>query len=451
MQSLRIRELEIRNFRGIECSQLQFDDANILVGNNGSGKTATLAAIARLLPAMRQETRLFLDADFRMDESWTAQTITLNYKIEIDDQEIDLEISGNRKNTGVSRSHINDQAASIIDFKVSDEEKLSAWLTSAGQPTQRIVRYGWEGGRVVPINLDVQGSSTHAATSEKEEMGHFDSLRARLVELHTSSELGEIVGENYPDLEANVLATTNLLLGVERFSKVRIGYAKQVMLGTPDGGIQPFTEVSGGEKSVIHLAMALEQEARKKSQILILEEPETMLHPLIQGDLVQIVRDRIPHAQIFVTTHSPYIFQNQIEDSAVLIPSTGGSGKTFERYDPRNWLVGYPSFAEINYRAYQVYTTDFHNELYGALQDHVGSTSNSVDRFLDQKGITRKNRTWRKQTDSVVKAQTVTLSTYIRHAIHHPENVHNTKFTTAELEQSTKSLISALQVARGNP
>ena len=103
MQSLRIRELEIRNFRGIECSQLQFDDANILVGNNGSGKTATLAAIARLLPAMRQETRLFLDADFRMDESWTAQTITLNCKIEIDDQEIDLEVSGNRKNTG-SRS-----------------------------------------------------------------------------------------------------------------------------------------------------------------------------------------------------------------------------------------------------------------------------------------------------------------------------------------------------------
>jgi len=34
----------------------------------------------------------------------------------------------------------------------------------------------------------------------------------------------------------------------------------------------------------------------------------------------------------------------------------------------------------------------------------------------------------------------VSLATYIRHSIHHPENTNNAKFTAEELEESIKTL-----------
>ena len=42
-------------------------------------------------------------------------------------------------------------------------------------------------------------------------------------------------------------------------------------------------------------------------------------------------------------------------------------------------------------------------------------------------------------------ATDVTLCTYVRHQIHHPENIENDKFSDAELKQSIELLIHTIK------
>jgi predicted ATP-dependent endonuclease of OLD family len=76
---IKISRLIIKNFRGIRNADIAFSDTNFLVGNNGTGKTSCLAAIARLMPILRGEKRIFLDGDFLFNTNDNAEPIELTY------------------------------------------------------------------------------------------------------------------------------------------------------------------------------------------------------------------------------------------------------------------------------------------------------------------------------------------------------------------------------------
>lgn len=153
--NLRLKKLTIENFRGISNAEVTFGEFNFLVGDNGTGKTTLLAAIARLMPALRQEDRIFLDADFSFNSLNNAESIKLIYDVAIipdDDSSnnLTIELIGERQNTGISRSHLNDQqsAKTIINFSNKESaEKLLIPLTDKGILKQRVTRNGWGGGR----------------------------------------------------------------------------------------------------------------------------------------------------------------------------------------------------------------------------------------------------------------------------------------------------------------
>lgn len=82
------------------------------------------------------------------------------------------------------------------------------------------------------------------------------------------------------------------------------------------------------------------------------------------------------------------------------------------------------SYSEINYEVFEIPTNDYHNELYGFLEDV------HADKL---KGLIKNKRWINKKTN---KTEEVSLATYIRHSIHHPENNLNIKFTDKELKMS---------------
>jgi hypothetical protein len=58
-----------------------------------------------------------------------------------------------------------------------------------------------------------------------------------------------------------------------------------------------------------------------------------------------------------------------------------------------------------------------------------------------------KTKKWKKLRGGVVQPERdVTLPTYIRNFIHHPENTNNTKYTDIELENSIGVLIPFLNI-----
>jgi hypothetical protein len=104
-----------------------------------------------------------------------------------------------------------------------------------------------------------------------------------------------------------------------------------------------------------------------------------------------------------------------------------------------------PSWGEINFVAYDMATVEYHNELYGWLQEHYGLVNEGdVESFLFTKGVTA-SKIWIRLKDRKKQSPSkVTLCTYVRNSIHHPENPHNPRFTELELMTSISILRNAM-------
>jgi hypothetical protein len=103
-----------------------------------------------------------------------------------------------------------------------------------------------------------------------------------------------------------------------------------------------------------------------------------------------------------------------------------------------------PTLAEIGYFAFNIISSDFHNELYGYIEERIlqNSQNNRFDAWLQANcSISPTKYRIRVKRDNTCTTEQVTLMTYIRHAIHHPENTFNQPFTLFELEQSIKEML----------
>jgi len=105
-----------------------------------------------------------------------------------------------------------------------------------------------------------------------------------------------------------------------------------------------------------------------------------------------------------------------------------------------------PSWGEINYSAYDLPTIEFHNELYGYIQETQQKYAiDQIEAYFTSKNIT-KSKKWAKIVSG--QAQTpedVTLMTFVRNSIHHPENTNNGEYTSQELKSSIDELIKLVR------
>lgn len=160
-------------------------------------------------------------------------------------------------------------------------------------------------------------------------------------------------------------------------------------------------------------------------------------------------------SQIFIVTHSPYLLKQYRKDThSIWLFSKNGSyneAKQGEELD----LFGSssPTWGEINYYAYGIPSVEFHNELYGFIQaraiieDDSNYKEEAFDIYLKNHNINlRQDKHYNKlRRDSSVISYEVTLPTYIRNLIHHPENTNNQQYSEVELEESIKCLIDILR------
>ena len=186
--------------------------------------------------------------------------------------------------------------------------------------------------------------------------------------------------------------------------------------------------------------------------ILMLDEPETWLHPSAQlrlGDAISRIGE---HEQVFVVTHSPYLIRKFDSKNHLLTVLTGkGDARKIDSSTNFGLFgVGEPTWGEINYKAFQVCSNDFHNELYGYVQRYLDgrktdgspASEKELNNYLCEEMGIEENKTWvRKPTFSYP----VTLPVYIRNSIHHPENHLNTVPSAQELDESTKLLFRVVE------
>lgn len=196
---------------------------------------------------------------------------------------------------------------------------------------------------------------------------------------------------------------------------------------------------------------ALADTSSPKPLILLLDEPETWLHPTAQLRLADALSAIAKQEQVFLITHSPYLIRKFDANNHQLAVFTGqGADRDVRNSASMGMLgTGEPTWGEINYRAFGICSHEFHNELYGYVQKHLDdqrsddrpTKEKELDDFLVASGFARTKQWARSQT--VIHATTV--SVYIRNSIHHPENELNTVATDAEFEESTRMLVALVE------
>lgn len=202
----------------------------------------------------------------------------------------------------------------------------------------------------------------------------------------------------------------------------------------------PINKRGSGVKRLILLnffraeAERIADEIGNSGIIYAIEEPETSQHFKNQRILLSAFKQlsQNPNTQIILTTHSPIVVKTLDYGNIRLIVDTE-DGKKVINVEPN--MLAYKSLNEINYLAYEDISEEYHDELYGYLLylDQLSAYNSGLE-----------TRKYIKEYKGKIIEQQVTLTDYIRHQIHHPENKNNILFTREELTTSISLMRSFL-------
>lgn len=240
----------------------------------------------------------------------------------------------------------------------------------------------------------------------------------------------EKLQEMSPDIASTlnpVIPTASSLKWAEVFKSVSIASDENI----------PINKRGSGSKRLILLNFFRAEVERRQGEvnatsvIYAIEEPETSQHTENQRKLIHALLElaQAPSTQVIITTHSAPIVRELNLYNIRLIRNENGE-KIVENVS-RNQLP-YPSLNEVNYLAFSEISAEYHDELYGYI-DEQG--------WQNEYKLGKPTRTYiRLNRDGTTKAEQKILSEYIRHVIHHPENINNVRFTLEELRQSIEMM-----------
>ena len=295
-------------------------------------------------------------------------------------------------------------------------------------------------------NLDEEKKGEILKNISGEYFKTVDEITASNAGAKTATDLKDFFGnDEYENLKIDLL---NLL----------IPYSNAFFTIRKDDDINQISikDLGSGIEIILTLLLLKNIAGASKGKIVyLIDEPELHLHPKAQEKLLDLLLEESKDKQIFISTHSPYMFKGSIGAGANLLLLKRDETNEIQLVNARSegWgLFGEvsPTWGEINWFAYNLSTVDFHNELYGFLQskaideDEENSRERHFDQWLNSKGI-EANKQWIKEIRGVAQApQNRTLQTFIRNSIHHPENEHNEKYTNEELKLSIQQMIDLL-------
>lgn len=174
-----------------------------------------------------------------------------------------------------------------------------------------------------------------------------------------------------------------------------------------------------------------------KGIIYAIEEPETSQHNANQQILIEALRNlsQSNNTQVVLTTHSAYMVKHLNFDNLRIIIDDDHGFKEIKGALPVQ--LQYPSLNEVNYIAFDDASEEYHDELWAYIE---------FQQWKDEYKQEKKTRDYiRILNNGSQKTEQKTLTEYIRHIIHHPENHHNAPYTMEELKESIDSMREFIQ------
>jgi predicted ATP-dependent endonuclease of OLD family len=204
----------------------------------------------------------------------------------------------------------------------------------------------------------------------------------------------------------------------------------------------PINKRGSGIKRLILLNFFRAEAERRRAErnipsiVYAIEEPETSQHTEHQKLLIKSLKILASgeNTQILITTHSAAIVK-ELEFEQLRLISMRDNSKSVQKVLPGQ--LPYPSLNEVNFLAFAEVTEEYHNELYGFLE--------AEGQLIAYKNGRPTMQYIRIQRNGSTTEDQIVLTEYIRHQIHHPENIHNVRYTSAQLHESITQMRTYIQ------
>lgn len=323
---MRLSEVEIHNFRGIENCRLQFHDRiNLIIGKNGVGKTSILEAVAVGLGGFISGLDGVPTRNFTQDEIRAQYTKTgdgsYNQKFILPIEVIcQAEFNGKPYEWKRAREAYRSSRTGLQPRQIAKDANAQAGIDSSVLP---LISYQ----SATRTWMQKRDSKAEAAgTKSSRTSGYLDCLstvssRKQITAWcakmeHVAWQKGLLIGE-YEGAKAAVSKFMTIMEGGHPCS---LYYEKQSeeILYVKDGAAEAISSLSAGYQSLIWMVfdiayrMALlnpdlRDRLSETPGIVLIDEPDIHLHPEWQWLLVGALQEVFPNIQFIIASHSPII------------------------------------------------------------------------------------------------------------------------------------------------
>lgn len=487
---MHISRITLHNFKGFRGDhRIDFDSGvNFFVGDNNCGKSSVFEAVD-FIRSKKDRSEVITKTELSNDEHVSVEIEfigdDLDSLVEIDElkkyksflidtggkkslrvmrssEEVEINQGGKKKDLDIKNVRVFNPVTDQFENPTGIDSTITAlfeaqfvWADTNSGDISDFSKTKISGKIITDLTKDFVNSSTweRFKHSHKETFGNGKNSLAevlRPIEEKIQSILSEQYGEaevrfsfSLPEIDS-FLKTGNITLsenGIEtKSSEKGTGMQRALALSL----IQVYADISSLGGSTV-----------SKPILFFIDEPETFLHPQAQNRLLDSLEKISQRSQVFIITHSPYLLKKYNKDthSMNVFSKIGGLNKSEAGNEFDLFGKSSPSWGEINYYAFGVVSVEFHNELYGFIQaraileDEKYSRQTDFEDYLVSKNskIAKDQRYKHLKSDSSIFEYDATLPTRIRNIIHHPENMHNIRFSEDELKNSIELLIPLLK------
>ena len=342
---MRINNIHIENFKGIEKNSFEFNHQfNVLIGDNGAGKSSILDAVSigmgtflmnttasfgpsgrRSRPLLKNEVRMVILSDDNIE----ATTVKLSGTFCIDNTELCIpwkreQPKGSKNLTVKDAAALKKYGREVLEkLETNENLPLIAYHTTGrlwGQMYERIkddekekkIEYEKIGSR-----LDGYFACLDPRSIEQKFLNWFKTYEDSILKFDKDKSL----------YNAFKNAITSM---VPDWNDIHFHWGLDDLLGKNDNNIwTPFRNFSDGYKAIISITADIAYRAIKLNPhlgeravldtegIVLIDEIDMHLHPKWQRHIVEDLKRTFPKIQFIVTTHSPFIVQSLKADEVI--------------------------------------------------------------------------------------------------------------------------------------